>query len=436
MPENISAQGGQSQITQFETIAERGKETLDLSKVNELNYYESILEHTIRVTATIADTGYRSQKKSGNAVATRSDDINGRFVNLKIVDGNENKLQFTGENKLRIAFSNIIEESTNKMFFTIDLTSREYDDNPKLKCAVVKRYDGKVDGSITRILKECIKTKKSIDVDPTLNTFNFSGKSQTPFYLCTWLATRSVPEMQGANKNLAGYFFYETSEGYKFKSIDKLFEQKPKRVLIFNNIIGSIPAGYDGKIIDYSFDKTFNLKQLRQTGALGQTQLRTFNLLNNKYEESEFNYKKQFQGTNTAGTKPINYGEDQDETTRRFFSVKDFGVMPSGSTKDQIQKSKNTLNFNVDDILRQSTMRYNSLYTIKLSIVIAGDISLHAGDLIHCDFPEVSGEKLKLVDSEKSGIYMIHDLCHRITKNGCYTRLNLVRDSIGRKPIK
>ena len=317
MPENISAQGGQSQITQFETIAERGKETLDLSKVNELNYYESILEHTIRVTATIADTGYRSQKKSGNAVATRS-----------------------------------------------------------------------------------------------------------------------VPEMQGANKNLAGYFFYETSEGYKFKSIDKLFEQKPKRVLIFNNIIGSIPAGYDGKIIDYSFDKTFNLKQLRQTGALGQTQLRTFNLLNNKYEESEFNYKKQFQGTNTAGTKPINYGEDQDETTRRFFSVKDFGVMPSGSTKDQIQKSKNTLNFNVDDILRQSTMRYNSLYTIKLSIVIAGDISLHAGDLIHCDFPEVSGEKLKLVDSEKSGIYMIHDLCHRITKNGCYTRLNLVRDSIGRKPIK
>ncbi len=435
MPENISAQGGQSQITLFETTAENGKESLDLSKVNELSYYESILEHTVRVTATIADTGYRSQTKSGNTTAAKSDDINGRFVNLKIVDGNENELKFTEDRKLRIAFSNNIEESTNKSFFTIDLTSKEYDDNLKLKCAVVKRYDGKIDESVKKILTECIKTQKEIDADPTLNTFNFTGKSQTPFYLCTWLATRSVPEMQGANQNLAGYFFYETADGYKFKSIDKLFEQKPKKILIFNNIIGDVPPGYNGKILDYSFDKTFNLKQLRQTGALGQTQLRTFNIFSNRYEESEFNYQKQYQEKNTGGTRPIDYGEDQDETTRRFFSLKDFGVLPSGSTKQQLEKSRDTLNFNVDNILRQSTMRYNSLYTIKLSIVIAGDLSLRAGDLIHCDFPEVTGEKLKVVNSEKSGIYMIHDLCHRITKNGCYTRLNLVRDSIGRKPF-
>lgn len=435
MPENIAAQGGQSQITLFETIAENGKETLDLSKVNELNYYESILEHTIRVSATIADTGYRAQKKSGNASAAKSEDIDGRFVNLKIIDGYQNQLRFTDESKLRISLTRDIQESTNKSFFTIDLTSKEYDDNPKLKCAVIKRYDGKIDESIKKILTECIKTQKQIDADPTLNTFSVFGKSQTPFYLCTWLATRSVPEMQGANQNLAGYFFYETAEGYKFKSIDKLFTQKPKRILIFNNVIGSIPPGYDGKIIDYSFDKTFNLKQLRQTGALGQTQLRAFNIFSNKYEESEFNYKKQYQETNTGGTKPIDYGEDQDETTRRFFSIKDFGVAPSGTTKQQLEKSRDTLNFNIDNILRQSTMRYNALYTIKLSIVIAGDISLHAGDLIHCDFPEVSGEKLKVVNSEKSGIYMIHDLCHRITKNGCYTKLNLVRDSIGRKPF-
>jgi hypothetical protein len=81
-------------------------------------------------------------------------------------------------------------------------------------------------------------------------------------------------------------------------------------------------------------------------------------------------------------------------------------------------------------------MRYNNLFVIKLSVTIAGDLSLRAGDLVHCDFPEVSSKKNTIVSQKKSGIYMIADVCHRVTKNSCYTRLNLIRESIGRKPFK
>jgi hypothetical protein len=432
---NIAAQAGEAQIRLFEFHSDF-VEPVDVSSGSiELNYYESILDTTVRVTATFVDTGYRFDKESGNTTALKSENIDGASVNLKISDGYDNEIKFMNDNQLRIESTRNMDDARNKQIFTVDMTSKEYDDNLKLKCSVVKSYDGKIDESVKKILLECIKTEKNIDVDQTLNNFNFSGKSQTPFYICTWLATRSVPDMQDANQNLAGYFFYETSEGYKFKSIDKLFLQKPKRILIYNDLIGDIPPGYDGKILDYSFDKTFNLRQLRQTGALGQTQLRSFNLYDNKYEESEFNYTNQYKEENNGGTRPIRYGNDQDETSLRFFSIKDFGVKPSGSVDQQLEKSRDTLNFNVDDIMRQSTMRYNSLYAVKLSITISGDINLRAGDLVHCDFPQVSGESLRTVSMEKSGIYMIHDLCHRITKNGCYTRLNLVRDSIGRKPF-
>lgn len=437
MPENIAAQGGQAQINQFAISSTSGK-SLDVSGgIIELNYYESILDTTIRVTATLADTGYRPNTNGENAISVQSKDIDGKFVDLKFTDGYETQLQLTGDKKLRVSRTRDVQESTNKSFYTIDLVSPEYHDNPKVKCAVTKRYDGQPDESVKKILTEdCIKTKKKVDVDPTLNTFNFTGKSQNPFYICMWCATRSVPNLSGANQKLAGYFFYENYDGYKFKSIDGLFGQEPKRKLIFNNLIGEIPPGYNGKILTYSFDKTFDLKTLQETGALGQSELRTFSLYGNEYQVSSFNYQNQYQESNTGGTKPIEYGTDQGETTKRFFKLKDYGALPSGSTSDQIKKSKDTLNYDVDDILRQSTMRYNSLYTVKLSVIIAADVNIRAGDLIYCDFPEVSGETLKVVNSEKGGYYLVHDLCHRITKNSSYTSLNLVRESIGRKPMK
>ena len=86
--------------------------------------------------------------------------------------------------------------------------------------------------------------------------------------------------------------------------------------------------------------------------------------------------------------------------------------------------------------MRQSVMRYNQLFSHKLSIAIPGDFELRAGDLVFVDFPEVSGKRNRLVSQKIGGIYMISDLCNRLTKTGCYTRLNLVRDSIYRKPFK
>jgi len=116
--------------------------------------------------------------------------------------------------------------------------------------------------------------------------------------------------------------------------------------------------------------------------------------------------------------------------------MSDDGILPAGrKLSQQIPKSQQP-NFNMEEIVRQSAMRYNQLYSNKMSITIAGDFSLRAGDLIYCDFPEVSSKSSKVVSQKAGGIYMIADLCHRITKDNCYTKLNLVRDSIYRKPFK
>jgi hypothetical protein len=437
MPANIAAQGGQAQIDLFEFYSNYGRPKVDMSGgIVELNYYESILDPTIRVNATFADTGYR--KEEGSAV-TEEEGLKltvGEKVELKMTDGYDKTLSLLGSKHLRIKEPRQTVSTTNKVTFTVDLFTKEAIDNELVEYRVKKRYDGKISDSVNKILTEVLKTQKEIDIDTTLNNLSFIGNVEKPFYKSAWLAPRSVPDVADSKGKLAGFFFYETYEGYKFKSIDKLFEQKPKRRLIFNNIIGEIPPTYDAKILQYSFESSLDLKNILTTGSQLKSELNAVNTYQSKYRKNDFDSKEQFKENNIGGKEQPVIAKDldiQNKTSRRSFKFDDQGALVEGKDlKSQLPKSKE-INYNNDEILRQSYMRYNNLFSTKLSIAIPGDFDLRAGDLVYCDFPEISSNPTKLVSQKVSGVYMIADLCNHITKNGCYTRLNLVRESIGRK---
>ena len=86
----------------------------------------------------------------------------------------------------------------------------------------------------------------------------------------------------------------------------------------------------------------------------------------------------------------------------------------------------------MEQILNQAIRRYNQFCTTSVVIDIAPDFTLHAGDCIHIDVPDSGGE----IDKQMSGNYVIGSLKHRIVegKRGV-TKLGLVRDSFGRKPM-
>ena len=78
-------------------------------------------------------------------------------------------------------------------------------------------------------------------------------------------------------------------------------------------------------------------------------------------------------------------------------------------------------------------MRYNQLFSTKYKITIAGNFSLHAGDAVFLDVPQLEEDKTKNVSKGNGGLYIITDMCHRITPSGTFTYCNLIRDSFGRK---
>jgi hypothetical protein len=397
-----------------------------------LMYYESILQDSIKATITFADTGNSIDNKT---VIEGLPMVGQEKVFLKFRDNNEQTLDLV----LYINKVTPLADDTTKSMVQIDLASKEFIMNEKVRLNT--RFDGKISDHIKKILTDqnYLGTEKNVDIEETSNNYNFIGNNKKPYYAMNWLSKRAVPNLPDAKGNTAGYFFFETSEGFKFKSIDSMLSQEKKKSIIYNQTPDSrganIPAGYDVKALDYSKDNRVDVQEKLKMGAFS-TRTVLFDPFNCYYEVITPNAKEKEKSLKLAGKElPVLNPEFNKEGANREFSrttymLLDKGTLPVGDSKQQIEKSTEE-NFDPKNILNQAIMRYNQLYSIKTTITIPGDFSLHAGDVVFIDAPELAPET-KEVSKENGGLYIIADLCHYISPKETYTKLNLVRDSFGR----
>jgi len=423
-------------------------DNLDISMgVVELHYYESMLDTTVRVSAKVVDSGLRKaaiQKKVGYEAALENDEVfeapgddnttitGGEKVELSFSDNQGTTLSFP---ELRVQATRDISENSQFSTFTIDLFSKEAITNEYVDTRVVLRYEGKISDSVRKIITSNLQTPNEIEIDTTINEWVFNGNNEKPFYKLLGLATRSVPEdVPNALGNIAGYFFFETaSEGggkkYLFKSIDKLFSQGPKRTLTYTDTPG-------GTILDYSFMSTMDVKEKISNSAYSSSKLISHTPWNQEYKEDASTSKKQEENGILGGREFPKMAKDLDlpnKATNISKQILDTGTLPPGANLGaQLPKAKQVI-FDTAQIMRQARQRYNQLFTNKLTVTIAGDFSLRAGDLVTVQFPEVDWETNGSISNLKSGIYMIVDVCHLIRTEDTFTKLNLIRDSVFKK---
>ena len=421
----------------------------------EFSYYEDILSNSVTATATIVESGLADSKAVEYKGALDNLPIRGgEPVNLTIEDNqvNPTQLRFAGrsDNELYVNRIRGVDPGTQKDVWFMDLCSRELLTNEQVR--VVKRYDGKISNNVKKILTESLggdakkdkwglMTQKSVEVDETAENYNFIGNDRKPFYVCTWLASKSIPTLSVNGKNslgsAAGYFFYETYEGFKFKSIDKLLEGKAIKKYIFTNT-PELPKNYDAKILSVDIERDIDLQQNLTMGAYSNRTL-FFNPVSYSYSVRDLGIDQTKDKVVSAGKKTLGDGvapEFTSSPSRIMNRVMDIGTLPSGNTAvEQLNEWKdnpNSATFKSAETLAQSAMRYNQLFSIKTHVTIAGDFSLRAGQVIYCDFPELSVDSNKVTNKETGGKYLIVSVCHRMTPEDCYSRLTLVRDTFGR----
>ena len=444
-------------IKKFEIFqAKDGGKSIDaLSAVVDIKYYEDVLSNTVSLSAIIAEAGETDDNKVGNVGILDGLPVRGgEPVTLIIEDHDGNKLRFSGDNKLYINRVRNVIPGTQKDVYVLDLSPRELFANEQ--CRVVKRYNGKISENIKKILTEAtssdvgIKTKKKVNVDETALEYNFIGNDRKPFYVCTWLASKSVPATAGKIGGAAGYLFYETYDGFNFRSIDSLFQQDAKGNYLFSNTEDN-PSEYTGKIIKYDIDRDIDLQNNLIMGAYSNRTL-FFDFYKMNYKVRNFSVDStQSSESKEGGSKDkiVTAGKDGIDSvadefrlpiSRLMNRVKDVGTLPPGKDiEEQLKNWKDKPDkdtFDSEQSMVQSVMRYNQMFSIKINIMIAGDFSLRAGDLIYCEFPKLSTEPNTQVNKKSGGLYMISSLCHNITPRETYTSLTLVRDSFGRKSFR
>ena len=402
-----------------------------------LQYFESILQDSIKATVIYADAG---------------DSFDGKSIieGLPLVGTEDFELAFTDNNDVKIKVKLNVNEITpffedaNKTMTSLSLVSEEFIRNEGSSSRLVHRYDGKISDHIESILKSgerSLKTKKKCDIETTSNDYNFLGNGRKPYYILNWLSKNSVPE--GGEDDSAGFIFFETSEGYHFKSIDKLFAQEKKKSFIFTDTPDKekIPAGYDGKILEQRSDNSINAQAKFSIGAYN-TKLVLFDPFNCKYQVVEKTAEEAKKVKHAGKALPKFNKKFDAEYTRTTYMLVDTGSLPTGKgeakgtdskdVQEQVKKNDKK-NFEAAITLNQAIRRYNQMFSAMMEVTIAGDFSLHAGDVIYVDIPSVKAEKDDSINKQSGGLYIIADLCHLVTPDGTWTKLNLARDSFGRK---
>jgi hypothetical protein len=422
------------------------KRTVDIrTGTVSIDYYEDIFSPSITAKIQVGNTGdsIQAQDNEGNATGSFQSIYNGlplrggERVSLKIAGNSKTNpgLDFATDEKDYLyvsSISNVISES-QKEFFELNLVSREAITNETVRVPKKFPTSQSISDSVESIIKEYLKTDKIGEIDKTQNKYGFIGNLRKPFTVLVWLASKGVPESSKKDAT-AGYVFFQTQDGFSFRSIDNLISQPSKAEYVYSDVN---QTGYerdnDFNILQYTTNRNQNLIEKLRLGTYSSYRM-FYNPLTFEFtppEKGTFKLKDYVSGVNNLGqelqlpkissSSNVSLG---DSPTRILTQVLDIGTM-----EKDVSREGNSDPFKYQS---QAIMRYNILFTQTMSMTVPSNTNLRAGDIITCKFPKISREDGATYDDEQSGLYMIKELCHHFDTEGSYTSMTLIRDTFGR----
>lgn len=403
------------------------------------SYYEDVFSPMITARVVVANTGNAIEGEDGkiqslyNGFPLRG----GERMQIKIAGNSQDNdgLEF---NDFYVGSITDVMIDSGRELFTLNLISREAITNETIRVGKKFPSSQKISDSVGDICKNYLSSDKLYDVDETQNPYGFYGNMRKPFTVLTMLASKSVPGNVSGKDATAGYFFFETKEGFRFKSIDSLIRTPPypEKYVYAPGIIDTDDTTKDFKILEFKTTRNQNLIENLERGAYCSN--RTYlNPLTFEYTPST---QKIFKLEDYSG-KIENLGEDIDvvlpslsaNDNRTLASVPSryiCGILDIGTTDTKVSQEGNA---DPAKIHSQAMMRYNTLFTQILTMTIPLNTNLTAGDILNCEFPRIDQQERKEPDEVQSGLYLVKKLTHFFDSKGSYTKLQLVRDTNGRK---
>ena len=373
-----------------------------------ITYFESIVSPAISLSLNFIDV---------DQLISRQGVTGGEYLSLRIgVRGYDKDFEIKADKHLLMLNSvKDVSTSSSSQLATLEFLSVEGIINETAR--VNQRFTGNVTETVKKLLKgkKGIQTKKNLDSDRASNAYSFVGNLKRPFDTIQWLCSKTQSSKDGY-----GFLFFETLDGYVFKSIEKLLDQRPVE---YKKSEKAEDAGDDFRILENNLNQTNDIGMNCRMGMYANKTI-YINLDNATQKTVDFKIedlklKKSPKLPNRLETFP----------TRLMLRVLDKGALQKGSQKKELQRENELAIYQ-----SKSYARNNLIFSQSMSISIPFNPTLRAGQMLNLRFPLRKGDDQETTtygqesDDDVSGKYLISELCHIIGNNQANTQLTLIRD--------
>ena len=372
-----------------------------------ITYFESIKSPAISLSLNFIDV---------DQLISREGITGGEYLSLRIkVQGYDKEFEIKPDKHLLMLNSvKNVATSSSKQFATLEFLSVEAIINETSR--VNQRFTGNVTDTVKKLLKDKkgIKTKKNLDSDQATNSYSFVGNLKRPFDTIQWLCSKTQSSKDGT-----GFLFFETLDGYIFKSIESLLDGET--VEYKKSETPDEPSGLT--ILENNLNQTSDIGMSCRMGMYANKtiyiNIDNATLKTVDYRIESLKLKKPPKLPNGLEKNP----------TRLMLRILDKCALQKGSKKKEIQKENELAIYQ-----SKSYARNNLIFSQSMSISIPFNPELRAGQMLDLKFPLRKGDDQGTTtygnesDDDVSGKYLISELKHIIGGNRANTELTLIRD--------
>jgi len=344
--------------------------------------------------------------------------------------------------------------SQRAQVYYIEFASLEFKRNNRTRSK--RALSGTYSEMVESILRNDLKTRKTLYLEPTLFNQKFISHNIPPASLIQKLADRSI----SSRYESAGYLFYENFHNeFNFRSYTSLMYDAPgipkESIIIYHEqpeTVNDIEVQFRRvKKFDLSrnYDHTLNTRE-----GMYASKLITHDIHNKTYKEHLFRYDTDFQNslhiepdkTYTNLLAPRSFIDDDNSTLFDQYESRLMVAPKSGTALfSEVDSSGNATypysDNHIEDTLQYRLSQKRSFENVVLTLTVHGNCALRPGQIIEFVYPfnAAGTDQLEYKSELYSGRYVITKLRHT-ARSGEDTRhetiIECVKDSLrNRLPV-
>jgi len=359
-----------------------------------------------------------------------------------------------------------VEQATfRNQVVTLHFASAEMLRNNRVR--VSKAYEGAYDKAVADIFKSSsiLNSKKPLFLERTRLNQKVVIPNLRPFDAINMFCSRSLSTIS----NSASFFFYETTQGFHFRSLDSMVRDLKSGVgpsqsmftykLETSGMPNPSSPGEDAyrdleRVYSHKFNNALDTIADTRSGMMA-SKLITHDLYNKTFSTKEFNYAKDYftlphlENDNSLSEFPSKYSmipespadPSEDDTNKEgrnnIYTDYTDGVVMVQSTTANVHNTNLASGYHAENTLQSRTHSLEILKSLQLTITTPGNTHVNAGQVVNVTVPSYASEVFEKGEKQynkfTTGRYLITDLRHAIDFNAQKHRtiLTLSKETYG-----